>query len=171
MRWGGAYRVRSTSWVRSAPPPSWLTTTPTTALQARPHHSVSWRKYRGKTSHFSGTFGHNSEKSPWGSAGAVLTSELFSICSCRALGHGAFGEVYEGQLLGMSSDNGPMQVAVKVSWLSVKHIRTILTWMLHENTSTGVMFITYNPSTTRGDVLTDLKVTYTKETGLFNACN
>lgn len=33
----------------------------------------------------------------------------------RALGHGAFGEVYEGQVLGMNSDSDPMQVAVKVS--------------------------------------------------------
>uniref|UniRef100_A0A672IE43 Tyrosine-protein kinase receptor n=1 Tax=Salarias fasciatus TaxID=181472 RepID=A0A672IE43_SALFA len=31
----------------------------------------------------------------------------------RALGHGAFGEVYEGQVLGMSGDGGPMQVAIK----------------------------------------------------------
>lgn len=34
--------------------------------------------------------------------------------SCRALGHGAFGEVYEGQVLGMNPDGSPMQVAVKV---------------------------------------------------------
>ncbi|TMS21285.1 ALK tyrosine kinase receptor, partial [Larimichthys crocea] len=36
-----------------------------------------------------------------------------NITLIRALGHGAFGEVYEGQVLGMSSDNSPMQVAVK----------------------------------------------------------
>ncbi|XP_072313820.1 tyrosine-protein kinase receptor isoform X2 [Eucyclogobius newberryi] len=36
-----------------------------------------------------------------------------NITLLRALGHGAFGEVYEGQLLGMSSDNSPMQVAIK----------------------------------------------------------
>ncbi|XP_068194424.1 tyrosine-protein kinase receptor [Antennarius striatus] len=36
-----------------------------------------------------------------------------NITLLRALGHGAFGEVYEGQLLGMSSDNNPMQVAIK----------------------------------------------------------
>ncbi|XP_078134251.1 tyrosine-protein kinase receptor [Sander vitreus] len=36
-----------------------------------------------------------------------------NITLLRALGHGAFGEVYEGQVLGISSDNGPMQVAIK----------------------------------------------------------
>ncbi|XP_055015754.1 tyrosine-protein kinase receptor isoform X2 [Boleophthalmus pectinirostris] len=36
-----------------------------------------------------------------------------NITLLRALGHGAFGEVYEGQLLGMSADNSPMQVAIK----------------------------------------------------------
>ncbi|XP_049917569.1 tyrosine-protein kinase receptor [Epinephelus moara] len=36
-----------------------------------------------------------------------------NITLLRALGHGAFGEVYEGQVLGMSSDNSPMQVAIK----------------------------------------------------------
>ncbi|XP_067469880.1 tyrosine-protein kinase receptor [Thunnus thynnus] len=36
-----------------------------------------------------------------------------NITLLRALGHGAFGEVYEGQLLGMSGDNSPMQVAIK----------------------------------------------------------
>lgn len=40
---------------------------------------------------------------------------LVVLCCCRALGHGAFGEVYEGQVLGMSGDNNPMQVAIKVS--------------------------------------------------------
>lgn len=43
--------------------------------------------------------------------------------SCRALGHGAFGEVYEGQLLGMSGDNSPMQVAIKVSPYCVRLIK------------------------------------------------
>lgn len=33
----------------------------------------------------------------------------------RALGHGAFGEVYEGQVLGMNGENTAMQVAIKVS--------------------------------------------------------
>ncbi|XP_063764597.1 tyrosine-protein kinase receptor isoform X2 [Eleginops maclovinus] len=36
-----------------------------------------------------------------------------NITLLRALGHGAFGEVYEGQVLGISGDNGPMQVAIK----------------------------------------------------------
>ncbi|XP_061698794.1 tyrosine-protein kinase receptor isoform X2 [Syngnathoides biaculeatus] len=36
-----------------------------------------------------------------------------NITLFRALGHGAFGEVYEGQVLGMNADNGPMQVAIK----------------------------------------------------------
>ncbi|KAG7511076.1 ALK tyrosine kinase receptor-like [Solea senegalensis] len=36
-----------------------------------------------------------------------------NITLFRALGHGAFGEVYEGQVLGMSGDNSPMQVAIK----------------------------------------------------------
>uniref|UniRef100_A0A674P7K2 Tyrosine-protein kinase receptor n=1 Tax=Takifugu rubripes TaxID=31033 RepID=A0A674P7K2_TAKRU len=36
-----------------------------------------------------------------------------NITLLRALGHGAFGEVYEGQLIGMNNDNKPMQVAIK----------------------------------------------------------
>lgn len=36
-----------------------------------------------------------------------------NITLLRALGHGAFGEVYEGQVLGMSPDGSPMQVAIK----------------------------------------------------------
>uniref|UniRef100_A0A8C7YQL0 receptor protein-tyrosine kinase n=1 Tax=Oryzias sinensis TaxID=183150 RepID=A0A8C7YQL0_9TELE len=36
-----------------------------------------------------------------------------NITLFRALGHGAFGEVYEGQVLGMNPDGSPMQVAVK----------------------------------------------------------
>ncbi|KAF7652742.1 hypothetical protein LDENG_00092870 [Lucifuga dentata] len=36
-----------------------------------------------------------------------------NITLLRALGHGAFGEVYEGQVLGISGDNNPMQVAIK----------------------------------------------------------
>uniref|UniRef100_A0A673Z0W1 Tyrosine-protein kinase receptor n=1 Tax=Salmo trutta TaxID=8032 RepID=A0A673Z0W1_SALTR len=35
------------------------------------------------------------------------------VCVCRALGHGAFGEVYEGQVLGMNGENTAMQVAIK----------------------------------------------------------
>lgn len=41
-------------------------------------------------------------------------------CISRALGHGAFGEVYEGQLLGMNNDNKPMQVAIKVRYQTVE---------------------------------------------------
>ncbi|XP_023684004.1 tyrosine-protein kinase receptor isoform X1 [Paramormyrops kingsleyae] len=36
-----------------------------------------------------------------------------NITLLRALGHGAFGEVYEGQLLGLGGDNIAMQVAIK----------------------------------------------------------
>ncbi|XP_056151361.1 tyrosine-protein kinase receptor [Lampris incognitus] len=36
-----------------------------------------------------------------------------NITLLRALGHGAFGEVYEGQILGMCGDNTAMQVAIK----------------------------------------------------------
>uniref|UniRef100_A0AAY4C582 Tyrosine-protein kinase receptor n=1 Tax=Denticeps clupeoides TaxID=299321 RepID=A0AAY4C582_9TELE len=36
-----------------------------------------------------------------------------NITLLRALGHGAFGEVYEGQVLGMNGDNSAMQVAIK----------------------------------------------------------
>ncbi|XP_058606428.1 tyrosine-protein kinase receptor isoform X2 [Onychostoma macrolepis] len=36
-----------------------------------------------------------------------------NITLLRALGHGAFGEVYEGQVLGMNGENTAMQVAVK----------------------------------------------------------
>uniref|UniRef100_A0A4W6FCI4 Tyrosine-protein kinase receptor n=1 Tax=Lates calcarifer TaxID=8187 RepID=A0A4W6FCI4_LATCA len=36
-----------------------------------------------------------------------------NITLLRALGHGAFGEVYEGQVLGMSGDNSSMHVAIK----------------------------------------------------------
>ncbi|XP_061480955.1 ALK tyrosine kinase receptor isoform X3 [Rhineura floridana] len=36
-----------------------------------------------------------------------------NISLIRGLGHGAFGEVYEGQVLGIPSDPSPLQVAVK----------------------------------------------------------
>ncbi|XP_031436374.1 leukocyte tyrosine kinase receptor isoform X2 [Clupea harengus] len=36
-----------------------------------------------------------------------------NITLLRALGHGAFGEVYEGQALGMNGENSAMQVAIK----------------------------------------------------------
>lgn len=49
---------------------------------------------------------------------AVHTQRDACLLSFRALGHGAFGEVYEGQLLGMNGDNSPMQVAIKVRPLS-----------------------------------------------------
>lgn len=47
----------------------------------------------------------------------LLLSVSFVVFSLlfRALGHGAFGEVYEGQVLGMSGDGSAMQVAIKVS--------------------------------------------------------
>lgn len=42
-----------------------------------------------------------------------------NICSLsfspRALGHGAFGEVYEGTVVGIAGDPNPLQVAIKVS--------------------------------------------------------
>ncbi|CAB1330715.1 unnamed protein product, partial [Coregonus sp. 'balchen'] len=38
-----------------------------------------------------------------------------NITLFRALGHGAFGEVYEGQVLGMNGENTVMQVAIKFS--------------------------------------------------------
>lgn len=38
-----------------------------------------------------------------------------NICLvCRGLGHGAFGEVYEGLAVGIPGEPSPMQVAVKV---------------------------------------------------------
>lgn len=43
------------------------------------------------------------------------------VCVCtslyvyRGLGHGAFGEVYEGMAAGIPGEPSPMQVAVKVS--------------------------------------------------------
>lgn len=40
-----------------------------------------------------------------------LPTNLFS---CRALGHGAFGEVYEGLVIGLPGDSSPLQVAIKV---------------------------------------------------------
>ncbi|KAJ8353583.1 hypothetical protein SKAU_G00211500 [Synaphobranchus kaupii] len=36
-----------------------------------------------------------------------------NITLLRALGHGAFGEVYEGQVLGIAADNSALQVAIK----------------------------------------------------------
>lgn len=34
---------------------------------------------------------------------------------CRGLGHGAFGEVYEGLAVGIPGEQSPLQVAVKVT--------------------------------------------------------
>lgn len=41
------------------------------------------------------------------------------LCVCRGLGHGAFGEVYEGLAVGIPGEPSPLQVAVKVSHLRV----------------------------------------------------
>lgn len=41
----------------------------------------------------------------------VLTGGLWA---CRGLGHGAFGEVYEGLAVGIPGEASPLQVAVKV---------------------------------------------------------
>lgn len=40
-----------------------------------------------------------------------LTSNL---SSCRALGRGAFGEVYAGLVIGLPGDPSPLQVTIKV---------------------------------------------------------
>lgn len=37
-----------------------------------------------------------------------------NVSSYRALGHGAFGEVYEGLVIGLPGDSSPLQVAIKV---------------------------------------------------------
>lgn len=37
------------------------------------------------------------------------------LCVSRGLGHGAFGEVYEGVAVGIPGEPSPLQVAVKVS--------------------------------------------------------
>lgn len=37
------------------------------------------------------------------------------LCTFRGLGHGAFGEVYEGLAVGIPGEPSPLQVAVKVS--------------------------------------------------------
>lgn len=36
------------------------------------------------------------------------------LSSYRALGHGAFGEVYEGLVTGLPGDSSPLPVAIKV---------------------------------------------------------
>lgn len=71
------------------------------------------------------THGHDKmAKSFYKSSYASLLYLIFFIqihFFFRALGHGAFGEVYEGQVLGMNGDNSSMQVAIKVSSISVIH--------------------------------------------------
>lgn len=118
-QWGDVCKVQSTNWARSAPLLSWQTTTLTTALQERLPRSVNWRKCHARTSHFSGTV-HIDSMTKWT---VMISCYIFSYdyIFFRALGHGAFGEVYEGQVLGMNGDNSPMQVAIKVSSLSVTH--------------------------------------------------
>lgn len=37
------------------------------------------------------------------------------LCVTRGLGHGAFGEVYEGLAVGIPGEPSPLHVAVKVS--------------------------------------------------------
>lgn len=37
------------------------------------------------------------------------------VCVSRGLGHGAFGEVYEGLAVGIPGEQSPLQVAVKVN--------------------------------------------------------
>lgn len=37
------------------------------------------------------------------------------LCVFRGLGHGAFGEVYEGLAVGIPGEQSPLQVAVKVN--------------------------------------------------------
>lgn len=37
------------------------------------------------------------------------------LCVSRGLGHGAFGEVYEGLAVGIPGEQSPLQVAVKVN--------------------------------------------------------
>lgn len=46
---------------------------------------------------------------------SVLSLVLFWFFPSRALGHGAFGEVYEGTVVGIAGDPNPLQVAIKVS--------------------------------------------------------
>lgn len=45
---------------------------------------------------------------------ACPSSAPSNLFSCRALGHGAFGEVYEGLVIGLPGDSSPLQVAIKV---------------------------------------------------------
>lgn len=49
----------------------------------------------------------------------VLTGALWA---CRGLGHGAFGEVYEGLAVGIPGEASPLQVAVKVGSSSAREL-------------------------------------------------
>lgn len=46
------------------------------------------------------------------------------LCVSRGLGHGAFGEVYEGLAVGIPGEQSPLQVAVKVSSHPVSEMKT-----------------------------------------------
>lgn len=52
-------------------------------------------------------------------APVILLDGLLHVCVDRGLGHGAFGEVYEGLAVGIPGELSPLQVAVKVSHLQV----------------------------------------------------
>lgn len=49
-----------------------------------------------------------------------------SLCVSRGLGHGAFGEVYEGVAVGIPGEPSPLQVAVKVSHHPGANLKKIL---------------------------------------------
>lgn len=54
------------------------------------------------------------EKKSLANTGSKNIKCLFPLFfSCRALGHGAFGEVYEGTVVGIAGDPNPLQVAIK----------------------------------------------------------
>lgn len=114
-------RVPNTSWVKSIPPPSWLITTLTTALQERQPPSMNSRRSHGRTSHCSGKAWLWSILifSQWRwqlcLSGTDMADAFFLPLPCRALGHGAFGEVYKGTVVGITGDPSPLQVAIKVS--------------------------------------------------------
>lgn len=48
------------------------------------------------------------------------------LCVSRGLGHGAFGEVYEGLAVGIPGEPSPLQVAVKVSRRRFQRIMNLL---------------------------------------------
>lgn len=52
------------------------------------------------------------------------------LCVSRGLGHGAFGEVYEGVAVGIPGEPSPLQVAVKVSHHPGAILKKIL-WKLY----------------------------------------